>query len=311
MRWAAAFGAIAWAASWGCGGDPFMAADPGAADGASSDGLLTQGDGGPSGPVAAEATVPSDDSPSTPSPCGSLRVGAAREACFDSVTFTMGSNEPNLGATFADHTPAHAVTLHSFAIDAYEVSVSRYRACVSAGSCTAPSAGAECTYTAAAGASDAMPVLCVTWAQAGAFCQFDGRRLPTEAEWELAARGTDARSYPWGDTFDCAKAVVGAYPGGACSSYTGPSAVDAMGAGASPEQVFNLAGNAAEWVADWIGSYKPGAQSDPTGPVTGSMRIIRGGSFSNTPTAALSYARIPMTPNAVGAWGFRCARDPG
>jgi len=310
MRWAAAFGRFALAVGSACGGDPFMAADPGAADGAGIDGALTLGDGGPSGTAVGEATTPSADSATTPSPCGPLRTGDARESCFDSLTFSMGSNDPNLGGQFADHTPAHSVTLRAFAIDAYEVSVARYRACVSAGSCTAPATGAQCTYTASPGAGESMPVVCVTWAQAGAFCQFEGHRLPTEAEWELAARGATARSYPWGEIFDCSKAVVGAYPGGACSSYTGPSAVDAMGAGATPEQVFNLAGNAAEWVADWMGSYRAGAQTDPTGPATGSMKIVRGGSFSNTPTAALGYARIPMSPTAVGSWGFRCARDP-
>ena len=267
-----------------------------------SDGGLTLVDGS-----ATEGGV----SGTVPSACGVLRGGDTREVCFVSPSFTMGSDLPNLGASFADHTPAHPVTLHSFALDAYEVSMSRFSACVQAGGCTSLGAGAQCAASmAAAGAAGDTPALCVTWGQANAFCEWDGgRRLPTEAEWELAARGTEQRTYPWGDTFACSLAIVGGYPGGPCSTNTTPGPVNGNASGASPEQVYNLAGNVAEWVADWVGSYPTGPQTDPTGPISGTTKVVRGGAFSSPLPAAISYARMAIDPSVAGAWGFRCARD--
>jgi formylglycine-generating enzyme required for sulfatase activity len=74
--------------------------------------------------------------------------------------------------------------------------------------------------------------------------------------------------------------------------------------------VFNLAGNVSEWVADWVGSYADTAQVDPTGPASGTAKVVRGGAFSSTLPAAIAYARMSIDPTVVGAWGFRCARDP-
>jgi formylglycine-generating enzyme required for sulfatase activity len=315
MQWVSRGWRLAGALLCGCSGVPFTtqaALDSTSADGetltqpgaplTASDGGLTLPDG-----VAAESGV----SGATSSACGLLRGGDTREVCFVTPSFTMGSDQPNLGPSFADHTPAHPVTLGSFALDAYEVSVSRFGACVQAGGCTAVGAGAQCSASvAAAGAAGDTPALCVTWGQANAFCEWDGgRRLPTEAEWELAARGTEQRTYPWGNTFACSLAIVGGYPGGPCSTNTIPSAVDANAAGASPEQVYNLAGNVAEWVADWAGSYPAGPQTDPTGPVSGTTKVVRGGAFSSPLPAAISYARMAIDPTVAGAWGFRCARD--
>ncbi len=265
--------------------------------------LLTPVDGG----MTPESGVASG----TPSACGPLRGGDAREVCFVTPSFMMGSDQPNLGASFADHTPAHSVTLSSFALDAYEVSVARYGACVQAGGCMAPGIGGSCgASTAAAGAADDTPVMCVTWGQASAFCAWDGgRRLPTEAEWELAARGTAQRTYPWGDTFSCSLAIVGGYPGGPCSANTAPGSVSSNAGGASPEQVYNLAGNVAEWVADWVGSYPRTPETDPTGPASGTTKGVRGGAFSSPLPAAIAYARMAIDPKVGGPWGFRCARD--
>jgi formylglycine-generating enzyme required for sulfatase activity len=296
-----------------CSGAPFVTED--VADSASTSALT------PAPPDAALTAIdggmtPPDDSPAEgaspdPTACGALRSGDTREVCFVIPTFTMGSDLPNLGASFADHTPSHMVTLHSFVLDAYEVSTSRYAACVTAGGCTGAGSGTACAASAAAfGAAGDTPALCVTWGQASAYCEWDnGRRLPTEAEWELAARGTEQRTYPWGETFSCSLAIVGGYPGGPCSANTTPGPVTGNAAGASPEQVYNLAGNVAEWVADWAGSYPSTLQTDPTGPPSGTTKIVRGGAFSSPLPAAIAYARMAIDPSVAGAWGFRCARD--
>ncbi len=247
--------------------------------------------------------------------CGSGRSGDApsfmREVCVPGATFTMGNSAQNLGGSFADHTPAHPVTLTTHFLDAYEVTVGRYRSCVEAGGCAAPVAvsGAICAYTPTQGANEAFPMNCVTWEQSRLFCKWDDRRLPTEAEWEFAARGTSDRAYPWGVDKTCDRAVLARYAGGPCAGITGPIVVGSMLSGASPEGVFDLAGNAAEWVSDWAGSYASSPQSDPTGPTGGAVKILRGGSWDNGWTSGLAYARMSMDPTAKGSWGFRCARD--
>ena len=127
--------------------------------------------------------------------CGTGRADSSSKAvdiCIPAGQFTMGTTAANLGGTFSDHSPPHAVDLSSYFIDAYEVTVSRFRACVSDGACDPPSAtGAGCTFDAQPSSADSLPVNCVLYATAVAFCKWDGgRRLPTEAEWERAARGT-------------------------------------------------------------------------------------------------------------------------
>lgn len=306
----------------GCSGVPFTTLD--GPDGAAStvltltlaDAALTSIDTGVTvfdGGLTLGDDAPAESgAPALPVACGSLRSGATREVCFVTPSFTMGSDQPNLGAAFADHTPAHPVTLHSFALDAYEVSVDRYGACVQAGGCTPLGTGAPCSASVSvAGVDGDTPAFCVTWGQANTFCEWDGsRRLPTEAEWEFAARGTGGRAYPWGNVFACPLAIVGGYPGGPCSSNASPGSVDGNQAGATPELVYNLSGNVAEWVADWVGSYPSTPQTDPTGPASGTTKVVRGGAFSSPLPAAIAYARMAIDPTVTGAWGFRCARDP-
>jgi formylglycine-generating enzyme required for sulfatase activity len=249
--------------------------------------------------------------------CGPARGGDApvytREVCVLGATFTMGNSALNLGGLFADHTPAHSVTLSAHFLDAYEVTVGRYRACVDAGMCASPlpSAGASatCAYSAEPGDHEIWPVNCVTWEQARLFCKWDGRRLPREAEWEFGARGLSDRAYPWGIDKSCDRAVLARYAGGPCSGNGAPMPVGSLESGASPEGIFDLAGNAAEWVSDWAGSYPSAPQTDPSGPAGGAVKILRGGSWDNGWSAGLAYARTSMDPGAKGSWGFRCARD--
>jgi formylglycine-generating enzyme required for sulfatase activity len=247
--------------------------------------------------------------------CGFARVPDTTlqnaEVCLGPGEFSMGSSEPNLGGQYADHLPPHDVTLSPYFIDAYEVTVARYRACVDAGVCSEPrlDAAQGCTYTATPGARELFPVTCVAWADADSYCAWDGRRLPSEAEWEFAARGEAGRKFPWGDTFECNRAVLSG--SSQCAEHAGqlPKRVGSTPRGASPEGVFDLAGNAWEWVNDRAGSYSSAAQQDPQGSTTGTSRVQRGGGWLTVAAGAVSWARGSVQPAAEGPFSFRCARS--
>lgn len=262
--------------------------------------------------------VPTTPPPPMPPPlsaCGPLRLEAdagahGAEVCLPGGLFNMGADAPNLGSGFADHTPAHPVELSPFVLDAFEVTVERYTACVTDQACPSPRTGPGCTYAPDEPATSDLPVTCVTWDQAAQFCAWDGgRRLPTEAEWEFAARSGEERFYPWGDEFDCAKAVLGA--GTTCRSLSalGPLAVGSAPLGATVHGIFDMTGNAPEWTADWLGSYPSELSTDPKGPKSGANRVLRGGSWRNQVESGFTYARSPADPKSTGNWGFRCARD--
>lgn len=253
--------------------------------------------------------------PDPPGACGALRTNdsvlANGEVCIEAGSFTMGSSAASLGVGYVGHGPEHAVTLSAYVLDAYEVSVARYRACVQAGVCAPPSTTLSqgCTYTTSPAGQELHPVTCVSWQHASDFCAWDGgRRLPTEAEWERAARGSGSTNYPWGDTFDCTRAVLAGPT--QCSMHSGvaPRAGGSTPSGVSAEGAYDLIGNAAEWVADWFGAYSSGSFTDPTGPATGSTRIQRGGNWQTRGIDAVAYARRAETPGAVGSFSFRCAR---
>lgn len=247
-------------------------------------------------------------------PCGAVRANAAEfdvELCIQAGQFTMGSSGANLGTGHADHTPPHLVELSTFAIDAFEVTVSRYRACVQQGRCESPSVDTTrgCTYASAKGESDALPVSCVTIAQAEQFCAWDGnRRLPSEAEWERTARGNDERPYPWGNAFSCDRAV-GASNGTCANTYKGPKAVGTLPAGDSGYGAHDMAGNVAEWVKDFASSYPSGSVADPVGPATGVTHILRGGSYMSNAPDLQSFSRMTTSGTTQGAFGMRCARS--
>jgi formylglycine-generating enzyme required for sulfatase activity len=271
------------------------------------------GSGGGSSDAGPEQETPLPSTqPATP--CGVARSAdselADDEVCVRAGTFDMGSAAAPSSGYFAQG-PVHSVTLSAFFLDAFEVTVARYRRCVEAGACVAPgtTAAQGCTYTSSPADHEQHPITCVPWTSARDFCDWDGgRSLPTEAQWEQAARNASGSKYPWGDAFSCDRAVLAG--ASQCTQYGGtlPQPVGSARAGASPERAFDLVGNAAEWVADWFGSYPSSAVTNPTGPATGGSRIQRGGSWLTLAADATSYARRGESPAAIGPYSFRCAR---
>jgi formylglycine-generating enzyme required for sulfatase activity len=219
-------------------------------------------------------------------------------------TFEMGSNEAR------DEQPIRQVTLDAYWIDVTEVTVTAYAACVAALSCPEPDDGGWFTYNAP-GLED-HPLNGVTWGEAGTYCQWQGKRLPTEAEWEKAARGVDAREFPWGDAPapDCTRVVMEEAGVDGCGlDSTWPVASKPLGA--SPYGALDMSGNVWEWTADFFGPYDPGKTVNPQGPVTGGSRVVRGGAWNYAdPDVLRTAGRGLQTAGAGTIWvGFRCAQS--
>ena len=240
--------------------------------------------------------------------------------------FWMGSTEADL-LTEPDELPQRRVRLEEFWIDQTEVTNGQYARCVAAGACAAPpeelEPGDALPYY---GSPDfrTYPVANVSWEEAAAYCAWAGRRLPTEAEWERAARGRDARTHPWGwfgfvmdDRLNfCDRECP--YPWADVSLSDGFARTAPVGSypkGASPSGAYDMAGNVWEWVSDWYdaAAYSTEADKQPRGPVQGRYKVVRGGSWLDSSLGdRLSFFRAAnrhwQLPDARRSYiGFRCA----
>ena len=208
-----------------------------------------------------------------------------------------------MGSEISDRNqkPQHKVFLDAFWIDQTEVTNAQYQECVKDGACGSLQ---ESDYLTDAKYND-HPVIYLSWDEAQIFCTWAGKRLPTEAEWEKAARGDDGRTYPWGNT----------KPNSGLLNYLdnkkSSTKVGSFPAGASPYGALDMAGNVWEWTADWYAPdyYKTSPNRNPTGPVEGSRRIVRGGSWlSPIEIVIRTYFRKALNPETRNyTTGFRCA----
>ncbi|MGQ0811635.1 MAG: formylglycine-generating enzyme family protein [Nitrospiraceae bacterium] len=255
--------------------------------------------------------------------------------------FPMGDPEGSDG--FDDEHPQRRVYLSAFWIDRYEVTNARYERFVRATDHPSPanSNPAVTLWDQQGPLKDIVdhPVVNVSWSDADAYCHWTGKRLPTEAEWEKAARGTDGRRYPWGNDWDIRQANSASYWAGRTIEFVTGAEWDAFwvkgeGAiltkekgikgevltlpvgsfpqGASPYGLLDMAGNASEWVQDWFAPnyYREAPLSDPPGPARGAVKAMRGGSWLK-PAISLRTADRDwgIMDNHPSGTGFRCAMD--
>ncbi|MBC8496217.1 MAG: SUMF1/EgtB/PvdO family nonheme iron enzyme [Chloroflexi bacterium] len=231
----------------------------------------------------------------TPNPASSVSM-ADNMIVVPAGWFTMGQDNER-----RSNRPQRDVYLDAFAIDRTEVTNAAFGEFI-AQTGFQPVRGWD--ESIARDLAD-MPVVAVLWEEADAYCRWAGKRLPTEAEWEKAARGTDARSYPWGDPWDASKANT------AESEHGGPLAVGSYPVGASPYGILDITGNVAEWVNDRFefGYYTYAPDHNPLGPQQVLDHGLRGGSFADPAEFATTYFRNSshsVLPNY--RVGFRCAQ---
>jgi sulfatase modifying factor 1 len=264
-----------------------------------------------------------------------LRAPATGRVLIPGGTFTMGSTaldikraglacqqEPlgvrcdDIKIVFLSEGQAHEVTLSPYAIDRTEVTVLAYGQCEAAGACAARAHGERDPRFD----RPELPVTYVDWDAAATFCKWAGGRLPTEAEWEFAARGPSGRPYPWGNVYNgflCNHGSFAPDPFDASDGFLGLAPVGSFPDGATLSGVLDLAGNVAEWVADFYGAdpntlgYSGKSQVNPRGPA-GVLHVVRGGSYEDGAVWMRGTSRMPSSgpkPGPSATVGFRCAAD--
>jgi len=258
-------------------------------------------------PEATEAQVVPTNTPVPPPPTPTP-LPTVEKATGPAVTdimveipagpFIMGNNNGR-----QDEAPAHEVDVLAFEIDKFEVTNADFARFVGATGyqTDAEKMGLSRTWRDAAEGKDNHPVVYVSWNDAVAYCKWVGKRLPTEAEWEKAARGTDERLYPWGNEYDSKKV------NGQDSGIRGTTAVGSFADGASPYGVLDMAGNVWEWTSDWYEAY-PG--SSYQSPYYGQQfKVLRGGGWFETADFLRTTTRNATSDTAANDdLGFRCAR---
>jgi formylglycine-generating enzyme required for sulfatase activity len=218
--------------------------------------------------------------------------------------FLMGSTADEVRrASDADEYPQRKLWLDDYYIDMHEVTNAQYKVFVDSMKVPAPPKWVDGNYGIG---EDGLPVVSITWEEAAAYAKFVGKRLPTEAEWEKAARGTDGRTYPWGNTFDRLHANNG--------DHLMP--IMSYPSGVSPFGVFDMAGNAAEWVNGHYEAYPrteplPRDIPDRREIFKGDRRVYRGGSWNTFPKYLRCSNRESTSPGKRWVYiGFRCVMDP-
>lgn len=251
-------------------------------------------------------------------------------------TFTMGSDysdgldflEGVSDEGFSDEWPKRQVYLSDFFIDITEVTNVQYRGCVKAQGCSDPANSWSVTRDGYYLDSDFddFPVIFVSNNQATTYCKWAGKRLPTEAQWEKAARGEEELTFPWGyNRPDCSMAnfsrIISQYSESGDMIFTEDCFGDTLRVNQfhffrSPYQVYNMAGNVAEWVSDWYATdyYDSAVYSsnsdNPTGPEEGARKVYRGGSFAdNLYLIRTTYRNHALPDSGLPHVGFRCASD--
>jgi formylglycine-generating enzyme required for sulfatase activity len=299
-------------------------------------------------PTTAGPTVPTSSAPAARA-ASTGSAAAPPGQCPDGMAlvpggkFFMGSDDKS----FPLWQPSHKVYVDTFCIDIHEVTAGAYKSCSDQGDCKRPPEKPD--FPKATGVSDAdhdkqlkalaeqctfgkpelekHPINCVPWEMADTYCRVQGKRLPTEAEWEYAARGSDGRKFPWGDepgdqTFmnacgpECTKweAERGLKPSQrmyeADDGYPGTAPVGSFPKGKTKFGAFDVVGNVWEWTADWYAAYKPEEQVNPKGAAAGDKKAIRGGGYNGGfqlwLNPAFRYHQL-ATANAPGI-GFRCVK---
>jgi len=250
-------------------------------------------------------------------PGGTKRPESKPEmVAIPAASFVMGAGPDKPIDFIENEVPAHGVGLDAYSLMRYEVTLGQWVEFLNkVGGFMAWHPRQAVNFTSGlfeAAVDPSTAASGMDWSAARAFCRWHGMDLPTEAQWERAARGDGfdtIRHYPWGEAGPrCKLANIASEPA-FCTD--GPEPVGGHPEGASVDGVFDLAGNVAEWVRDWHADYAPGPTENPTGPATGTYKVIRGGSFISFSERAHTMARDNARPETHSReLGFRCASVP-